>query len=265
MTVVSLGQCYGAENPACLLHREITTRVLTTMRHMPTVALIGIKRDLGYDIFPELVKFDAIGKIHVLSPKKKVFRRCESTRFSSSRMGLHMEPVGGFQKPHGFYAEPLYISGTGDVPVAYTSKTDIALSIIELIKLTLKDPNTPHIVLIVLQAQIRVRRKIVEIFNNAARGKTHINPELLNDEHAKELFSGLAFESPKGEQHRFDEHFTNELATRGFTMRGGGGNLDFTKNDSELVNPAESTWEWTGIEEFAKKTDGMSIEMEDTR
>jgi uncharacterized protein YbjT (DUF2867 family) len=38
---------------------------------MATVALIGIKGNLGYKIFPELVKSDAIGKIHVLSRKKR--------------------------------------------------------------------------------------------------------------------------------------------------------------------------------------------------
>jgi saccharopine dehydrogenase-like NADP-dependent oxidoreductase len=38
---------------------------------MATVALIGIKGNLGYKIFPELVKSDAIAKIHVLSRKKR--------------------------------------------------------------------------------------------------------------------------------------------------------------------------------------------------
>ena len=38
---------------------------------MATVALVGIKGNLGYKIFPELVKSDAIGKIHVLSRKKR--------------------------------------------------------------------------------------------------------------------------------------------------------------------------------------------------
>src|SRR5271168_4703878 len=60
-------------------------------------------------------------------------------------VGLHMEhPVGGFQKPHGFYAEEetWYMPGTGDVPVTFTSKKDIALSVIELIKMALKDPDS---------------------------------------------------------------------------------------------------------------------------
>jgi saccharopine dehydrogenase-like NADP-dependent oxidoreductase len=38
---------------------------------MATVALVGIKGNLGYKIFPELVKSDPIGKIHVLSRKKR--------------------------------------------------------------------------------------------------------------------------------------------------------------------------------------------------
>jgi uncharacterized protein YbjT (DUF2867 family) len=38
---------------------------------MATVALVGIKGNLGYKIFPELVKSDAIGKIHVLSRKNR--------------------------------------------------------------------------------------------------------------------------------------------------------------------------------------------------
>ena len=38
---------------------------------MTTVALVGIKGNLGYKIFPELVKSDAIGKIHALWRKKR--------------------------------------------------------------------------------------------------------------------------------------------------------------------------------------------------
>jgi saccharopine dehydrogenase-like NADP-dependent oxidoreductase len=38
---------------------------------MATVALIGIKGNLGYKIFPKLVKSDAVAKIHVLSRKKR--------------------------------------------------------------------------------------------------------------------------------------------------------------------------------------------------
>src|SRR5579859_730424 len=46
---------------------------LTTVRvyTMATVALVGIKGNLGYKIFPELVASDAIAKIHVLSRKKR--------------------------------------------------------------------------------------------------------------------------------------------------------------------------------------------------
>src|SRR5437762_12702205 len=38
---------------------------------MATVALIGVKGNLGYKIFPELVASDYVKKIHVLSRKKR--------------------------------------------------------------------------------------------------------------------------------------------------------------------------------------------------
>jgi saccharopine dehydrogenase-like NADP-dependent oxidoreductase len=38
---------------------------------MATVALIGVKGNLGYKIFPELVASDYVQKIHVLSRKKR--------------------------------------------------------------------------------------------------------------------------------------------------------------------------------------------------
>lgn len=38
---------------------------------MATVALIGVKGNLGYKIFPELIASDAIAKVHVLSRKKR--------------------------------------------------------------------------------------------------------------------------------------------------------------------------------------------------
>ena len=52
--------------------------------------------------------------------------------------------MDGFQKPHGFFPEEetWYMPGTGDVPVTFTSKNDIALSVIELIKMALKDPDS---------------------------------------------------------------------------------------------------------------------------
>jgi hypothetical protein len=180
-------------------------------------------------------------------------------------VGLHMEhPVGGFQKPHGFYAEEQtwYMPGTGEEPVTYTSKKDIALAVIELIKLALADPNS-------VPAHVRIAgtnynpKQIVEIFNKAAKGKTHIKLKLLNDAEAKELFSRLVFEPPEGEEHSFDQQFMNEVATRVFTMSGGGGNIDFSKhNHNELVNPGESKWKWKSMEDYAEEVDGMPIEME---
>lgn len=38
---------------------------------MATIALIGIKGNLGYKIFPELVASDYVKKVHVLSHKKR--------------------------------------------------------------------------------------------------------------------------------------------------------------------------------------------------
>jgi len=38
---------------------------------MATVALIGVKGNLGYKIFPELVASDYVKKVHVLSRKKR--------------------------------------------------------------------------------------------------------------------------------------------------------------------------------------------------
>jgi hypothetical protein len=172
-------------------------------------------------------------------------------------------PVGGFQKPHGFFAEEQvwYMPGTGKEPVAYTGKTDIALAVIELMKLALKDPNSvpPHVRIV---SDNLPPPEIVEIFNKAANGKTHITLKLITDEQAKEMFSKLIFEPPKGEEHSFDQQFMNEIATRVFTMSGGGGNLDFTENDNELVNPGESKWKWKRIEDYAKEVDGMPIELE---
>lgn len=48
-------------------------------------------------------------------------------------------------------------------------------------------------------------------------------------------------------------------------MSSGGVNLDFTKNNNELINPGESKWKWKGIEEYAEEIDGMPIELEYTR
>ena len=50
--------------PADISHRP-------SNKNMATVALIGVKGNLGYKIFPELVASDAIAKIHVLSRKKR--------------------------------------------------------------------------------------------------------------------------------------------------------------------------------------------------
>jgi hypothetical protein len=173
-------------------------------------------------------------------------------------------PVGGFQKAHGFYHEEevWYMPGTGDVPVTLTSKRDIALSVVELINLALSSPEK-------IPAHVRIAgtnhtpRQIVEILNTAAKGKTNLRLQLLNEDETKELFSRLVFEPPKGEEHAFDQKFMNEIATRVFTMSGGGGNLDFSEyNHNELVNPGESKWKWKTMQDYAEETNGMPIEME---
>ena len=36
----------------------------------------------------------------------------------------------------------------------------------------------------------------------------------------------------------------------------GEGNLDFSENDNELVNPGEKLWKWKTVKEYAKEVDG---------
>lgn len=150
--------------------------------------------------------------------------------------------------------------GTGREPVTFTGKTGIALAVIELMKMALNHPNSvpPHVR---IAGDNKTPVEIVEIFNKAANGKTHITLKLINEVEAKEMFSRLIFEPPKGGEHAFDQQFMNDIAQGVFTMSGGG-NLDFTENHNELVNPGESKWKWKRIKDYAKEVDGMPMELE---
>ena len=101
--------------------------------------------------------------------------------------GLFMEhPHGGFQAFHGFFPqrEKRYVPGDDNGPLTVTSKTDIARSIVELIKMAIDNPqNVPS--RIRLAGTCRTPAEIVEIFNRAANGKTHIVLVPLSDEEAK--------------------------------------------------------------------------------
>lgn len=175
-------------------------------------------------------------------------------------VGLFMEhPQGGFLPSHGFMAEEetWYMPGTGDVPLTFTSKKDIALSLIELIKIAMSDPSKlPEYVRIA--GTNKTPKEIVDIFNRAAKGKTHIQLKLLSDEDADALMKKLNWDPPPGQPSDYDPQYMNEVASRVFRMSGGTGNIDFSKkNDNELVNPGESKWKWKTIEEYADEVDGM--------
>jgi hypothetical protein len=176
------------------------------------------------------------------------------------RVGLFMEhPQGGFMPPHGFMREEeiWYMPGTGDIPLTFTSKKDIALSIVEIIKIAMKDPSTlPEYIR--LAGTNNTPKEIVEIFNKAAKGKTHLQLKLLDDEQADELMRNLKWDFPPDQPNDYDLDYMNEVASRVFRMSGGTGNLDFsTKNDNELVNPGESKWKWKTMEKYAEEVGGM--------
>jgi len=104
-------------------------------------------------------------------------------------------------------------------------------------------------------------REIVEIFNKAANGATHINLILLTDDEAKTFMNKDNMKPPPGLPKEFDLEPIYEVATRVFRMSGSGDNLNFSaKNDNELVNPGESKWKWKTIEEYAIEVQGMPRE-----
>jgi hypothetical protein len=178
-------------------------------------------------------------------------------------IGLFMEhPAGGFMQGHGFVSaeQTWYMPGTGDVPLTMTSKKDIVLSTIEIIKIAMTNPSS-------LKHHYRIAgtnktpKQIVELFNKAAKGKTHLKLVLLSHEEADALMKKLQFVPAPDFQHTYDLDYMNEVASRVFRMSGGTGNLDFSKyNDNELVNPGESKWKWKTMEEYAEEVQGMPIE-----
>jgi hypothetical protein len=178
-------------------------------------------------------------------------------------VGLFMEhPAGGFMVGHGFMAheQTWYMPGTGNTPLTMTSKKDIARSTIEIIKIAMSDPKQ-------LKHHYRIAgtnktpKQIVDLFNKAAKGKTHLKLELLSDEEADAWMKKLQFVPMSEFQDVYDLDYMNEVASRVFRMSGGTGNLDFSKdNDNEIVNPGESKWKWKTMEEFAEEVDGMPYE-----
>jgi len=176
--------------------------------------------------------------------------------------GLFMEhPHGGFQAFHGFFPEKeaWYVPGDGNNPLTVTSKTDIARSIVELIKMSQTTPEKvpPGIR---LAGTNRTPREIVEIFNKAANGKTHINLIPLSDEEANTFMNKDNMKPPPGLPPNFDVNLIYDVATRVFRMSTTE-NLDFSKtNDNELVNPGESKWKWKTIEQYAQEVGGMPRE-----
>jgi len=171
-------------------------------------------------------------------------------------------PHGGFQAFHGFFPErqTWYVPGDGNTPLTITSKTDIARSIAELIKMSLDTPEKvpPRIR---LAGTNRTPKEIVNIFNRAAQGKTHIKLVTLSDEESKTFMNKDNMKPPPNTPKNFDMNLIYDVATRVFRMAASGGNLDFSKrNDNELVNPGESKWKWKTIEEYAEQVDGMPRE-----
>lgn len=177
--------------------------------------------------------------------------------------GLFMEhPHGGFQAFHGFFPEreTWYVPGDGNTPLTVTSKTDISRSMVELIKMYFETPDkVPSRVRI--SGTNRTPREIVEIFNRAAKGKTHVQLVLLSDEESKTFMNPENMKPPPNLPKEFDLAPIYDVATRVFRMSGSGGNLDFSqRNDNELVNPNQSKWKWKTIEDYAEEVDGMPRE-----
>src|SRR5271170_3020424 len=95
-------------------------------------------------------------------------------------------PQGGFMPGHGFMAadQIWYMPGTGDTPLTFTSKTDIALSIVEIMKMAMSHPGASLPEYFRIAGTNKTPREIVDIFNRAAKGRTKIELILLSDEEA---------------------------------------------------------------------------------
>ena len=84
---------------------------------------------------------------------------------------------------------------------------------------------------------------VVEIFNEASKGRTRIKLKLLNDEVAKQLFSKLFVEPLTAKNTASIRGLRIQVATRAFTMSGGSDNLGFGEhNQKQLVNLVENKW-----------------------
>ena len=168
-------------------------------------------------------------------------------------------PQGGFMPGHGFMAEEQiwYMPGTGDTPLTFTSKRDIALSIVEIIKMAMSNPaSLPEYFRIA--GTNKTPREIVEIFNRAAKGKTKIKLVLLSDEEADEFMKNMKWDLPPEQDNQYDISYMSDIGSRVFRMSGGTGNLNFSDwNHNEKINPGQSKWKWKTIEEYAEEVDGL--------
>ena len=160
--------------------------------------------------------------------------------------------ASGFHFTHGFMADEgvWYHLDTGDVPLTFTSKADIARAIIELINIGLSDPSKLPTHVVGIAGSSKTPGEIYKMFNRKAR-KEILGLHLLTDDEARALISKNAFVPANEQMDEYDQEYMNDVASRVFLMTGGTGTLDFSKrNDSELVNPGESKWKWKSIEDY---------------
>ena len=129
-------------------------------------------------------------------------------------------PHGGFQAFHGFFPErqTWYVPGDGNIPIAITSKPDIARSIVELIKMAVSSPEKVPAG-IRLAGTSRTPREIVDIFNRASKGKTHIKLVPLSDEQSKVFMNKDNMKPPPGLPEGFDEGVSNGRRWREFRLQ----------------------------------------------
>jgi hypothetical protein len=170
-------------------------------------------------------------------------------------------PASGFHVTHGYMPEKglWYHPGTGNVPLTFTSKKDIALSLIELIKLATSNPSS-------LPSHVRISGtnhtplEICEIFNRKA-GKKVLELQLLSEKEARAFVDQVTFIPSSGRMDEYDPEYMRDVASRVFLMTGGTGNLDFSmRNDNELVNPGERKWKWKSIEQYVDELGGLPRE-----
>ena len=170
-------------------------------------------------------------------------------------------PHGGFQAFHGFFPErqAWYVPGDGNTPIAITSKTDIARSIVELIKMAMSSPEKVPAG-IRLAGTSRTPKEIVDIFNRASKGKTHIKLVPLSDEESKAFMNKETMKPPPGLPAGFDLNLIYDVATRVFEWQALAEFGFCKRNDNELVNAGQSKWKWKTIEEYAEEVNGLPRE-----